>query len=271
MRHAAFLALLIVATPAGARPIDYRCPPIYPADDGRTLVLVERSNGAWRVDEPVPFVLGQGRFWRLVCTYRDPRAVADGMEAMVYWAGDPHEDGRLILEDVCVDGDPDAGTWRSRRRQAKALSSGRGEAAARLAREMLAAAETVALPCPGAADAPRVCPRWEVEEIYVGGSRRLCTWEQVSSSPDDAYRYVYRSHCRLGGFLTAGEVRRTDEGRFERSFTMADHRTVRYVYDGEFENGERVSGRFHWISPEGDQGPEMDFEARCIDEGRRTR
>lgn len=267
MRYAALLALLLAASPAGGARIEYRCPPTLNGDGGRPLVLVERPDGVWRVDDPVPFVLGQGRFWRLVCAYRDART-ADEVEAVVHWVSEPHEDGRLILEEVCADGELAAGALRSRRRQARAWASGPG-AAGRLAREMLAAAEAVALPCPGTPDAPRVCPRWEVEEIYDDSRRRLCTWTQGPSTvpdPDDVFRYVYRSECRFGGFVTSDHVRRIAEGRFERSFVSVDRRTVRFVYDGDFESGGRVSGRFRWISAEGEQSPEMRFTAHCVDD-----
>lgn len=258
----AFAVLLPLA--ADARPIDYRCPPSYAGDGGRTLVLIARTTGVWRVDDPVPFVFGQGRFWRLVCSYRDPAAPADEMEAVAHWVDVPHEDGRLILEDVCADGEPPAGVVRSRGRQAKARAALPDSAPnRRLARELLAAVEAAAPPCPGTPGAAPVCARWEVVEVYAAEQRRLCTWAQ---GPDEAFRYLYRSECRFGGFFTSGTVKRIDEGLFERTIERVDGTTTRYLYSGDFESGGRVSGRFRWISSESQRGPEMDFQARCVEE-----
>ncbi|HEX9731920.1 MAG TPA: hypothetical protein VGG06_08005 [Thermoanaerobaculia bacterium] len=277
MRWATLFAFVVLLPSAAAsRPIDYRCPATWRGDDGRDLVLVvERTTGVWRVDEPVPFVLGSGRFWRLVCSYRDPAAPAAGeVEALVHWVDVPHEDGRMILEDVCADAEPGAeppaGVVRSRGRQAKARAVPAGAAAVRLAREMLAAVESAAPPCPGTPGAPRVCGRWEVEEVHGGDRKRLCTWiqgtgEGSAAEPDAAFRYLYQSQCRFGGFLTSGTVARVAAGRFERALETFDG-TLRYVYEGDFEGGGPLSGRFHWVSPDGVHSPEMDFHGRCVEQ-----
>ena len=81
--------------------MDYQCPATLTDDDGRVLPLLDRTSGVWRVDEPVPFVAGLGRFWRRVCAYRDPEAPSGFAEVSVHWVSHPHEDGRLILEGVC--------------------------------------------------------------------------------------------------------------------------------------------------------------------------
>ncbi len=257
------------AQPIFAQPIDYSCPRTYAGDGGRLLDLVERTSGAWRVDDAVPFVDSLGRFWRLVCSYRDPATPgAPELEAAVYWVDLPHEDGRVILEDACEDGPAPEGIVRSRSRQAKALAALPADGAnQRLAREMLAAAEAVAAPCPGTPGAPRICSVWRVTELYAGENQRVCTWRQGSETPDpnDAFRYVYRSECQFRSFTTIGSVKRVADGQFERSYLNPYGRRTRVVYRGDFEGRGVVRGEFSWISAEGDRSPNLPFEGRCLD------
>ncbi len=270
MRCAATTVVLLALATAGfAQPIGFTCPPTYAGDGGRLLSLVERPSGVWRVDDAIPFVLGHGRFWRLVCSYRDPALPeAPEMEAVVHWVEVPHEDGRLILEAACSDGPVSEGVLRSRDRQAKArVAQPANGANRRLAREMLAAAEEVAAPCPGAHDAPRICSSWEVTELYAGEHQRHCTWSQGSEPPDssDAFRYLYRSECRFRGYVTTGSVSRVAKGQFERTYLNAYGRNSRVVYHGDFEAAGPVRGMFNWISADGDRAPDLPFEGRCLD------
>ena len=267
----AIIGFLLFASVGSGQPIEYSCPASYGGDGGRLLQLVDRTSGSWRVDAAVPFVESRGRFWRLVCSYHDPAAPGEPeMEAAVYWVEQPHEDGRVILEDACQDEPAPEGVLRSPLRQAKARFSQQGSAAnLRLAREMLDATEAIAAPCPGTPGAPRVCALWQVTELFAGEeNQRVCTWMQGAEPPQpgDEFRYVYRAECRFRSFVTKGAVARVAEGQFERSYVNPYGQKSRVIYRGDFEQGTTVRGEFHWISAEGDRSPDLPFEGRCLDD-----
>lgn len=263
---AAFFATALTA--AAASGVDFRCPPSQPGEGGRPLPLVERPSGVWRVGDPIPFVFGHGRFWRLVCAYEGG---GEELEAVAHWVDRSHEDGRLMLEGLCTETpiDGEAALLTSPERQAKVrATSSRGSPPLELARQMLAAVSRVAEPCPGTRDAPKICSSWRLDEWTTPRPSHCLLHQDTTGAAEDrgSHRYIYRAECFYGSFRVTGTFRRVAPGQFERTYENPFGQTVRVVYSGELETGGVIEGTFYRESESGERGTEHPFEARCLDE-----
>jgi hypothetical protein len=250
--------------------LGFECPPALAANDGTSLPLVERPDGVWRVGEAVPFIQGGGRFWRFLCAYE--AADRSVVETALYWAERPHDDGRPIVTGSCGEGSEDPRVLLSSRRQARVrLADPASEAQRQLGLDMLAAAEAVALPCPGTDDEP-ICPRWEVDEIHIrrapdGHEQEIvvkCVWRHRIEEPLDRRRYIYDAECHIeeSAWRRHGPVRRVAVGLWEREYWTRSPGGHAMTYRGDFSENE-VRGRGHLRGPEGLLGDEFDFVGRC--------
>ncbi len=259
-----FTLLLISPAPAAAVELGYRCPAVFTDDDGTLRTLAPRTTGAWRVDEPLPFVLGSGRYWRFVCAYVAPGIPEVG--AVLHWVEVPDADGRALIAGTCGDPTPADGgevsvaspTYQAEVRIDAPSNTARGQ----LARDLLAAAEAVAAYCPG--EEPPVCARWQLDIRLDEGTNR-CIWEIRPQSDGFFLSYNLRCESGRGGMPATMRFRVWQIGT--GLYRLESHPTADgsiFVYRGDFAQ-DLFEGAVGWRTPGGRMFNDLPFTARCLE------
>lgn len=258
------LLLLAAAVSAHGRDLPFRCPASVTGGDGALLVLVDADRGVWRVDDPIPFVSGEGRFWRYLCRYQGG---GREIEAVAHWVEIPRDDERPVLEGLCGDSAP-PGVRRASGVQALVESTpAASPAARRLADDLLRAATTVAAECPGEDRDLELCPRWEILEKRSDGREVECVWSDLRPpSETESGRWEYACECSFGVFITGGRILRKGSSRYVREVVSEARsgRTFTVTYRGDFETAEHAVGSAFWVSEDGSSGDGIEFDARCV-------